>query len=207
MVDFQKLQSYLTEHNKIAEAAKKFIFLVKQEGLTEDQVNYIDMIEQDILSLKSKMIEYHNHISEFFSPEDIFPLEQDLKEPISSILIADSDAVQLIKTKEALVGAGHRVITASSGTLAFSYYREDNFDLIVTDCDLNELDGFLLTKAIRKLESQSSKHTPIIAYTSFGGAGYKEQCLDIGMNDYLKKPLMMSELVERISSHITCRTS
>ena len=199
-MDLSKLQSIIQDYKQLSETAKKFTFLLREEGLTEDQVNYLDMVEHDIEELSNKMQEYHNYVIENCSAEILFPLDDEISKTKYKILVADSDSVQLMKTKDALEKAGHYVITASSGTSAFGLYRDNDLDLILLDCDLNELDGFLLTKAIRKLEGQN-KSTPIIAYTAFGGAGYQQRCLEIGMNDYIKKPILMNELVEKISTH------
>jgi CheY-like chemotaxis protein len=181
---------FLSEHRQYTSTIERLLFLLRQSVASEDQMSFFDLIEHDLSELQ--------RIVESFATSMGVVVEQ--KEPLDILgkaLLVDSDPVQLLQTRDSLIRGGFIVEVASNGKQAFDFFCNDKFDLIVTDCQLSELDGFLLTKAIRKLELQKAvqRHIPIIAYTSFGGAGYKERCLEVGMSRYLKRPMLKDELV------------
>jgi CheY-like chemotaxis protein len=76
--------------------------------------------------------------------------------------------------------------------------RGKSFDLILMDCQMKEIDGFAATQAIRRLEAESNRHTPIVAMTAGVVASDREKCLDAGMDDYICKPFTIQQLREKI---------
>ena len=189
------LINFVSEHRRYTSTIERLLFLIQQSPLLEDQIGYFDLLEHDIEELKKLLDEYLAHDS---------AMKEALHAPLesASVLLIDSDPVQLMQTRDTLIRGGFSVQTAMNGKKAFDLYCENHFDLIVTECQLAELDGFLLTKAIRKLEHQKNTEEalPIVAYTSFGGAGYKERCIEVGMNAYLKKPLLKEQLILAINN-------
>lgn len=70
-----------------------------------------------------------------------------------------------------------------------------DFDLILMDCQMPDIDGFEATRQIRTMEAaRGSKRTPIIALTANAIAGGREDCLRAGMDDYLAKPYSGEQL-------------
>jgi HPt (histidine-containing phosphotransfer) domain-containing protein len=65
------------------------------------------------------------------------------------------------------------------------------------------MDGFEATVAIRKLEKDSGRHTPIIAMTAHALSGHREQCLEAGMDDYVAKPVRPEDLFDAIERQLT----
>jgi CheY-like chemotaxis protein len=78
-----------------------------------------------------------------------------------------------------------RAAVAAAGTGAY--------DLILMDVHMPELDGFAATAAIRAAEG-ASRHLPIVAMTARAMAGDRDQCLAVGMDDYISKPVRLEEL-------------
>ena len=76
---------------------------------------------------------------------------------------------------------------AVNGTQALDMLATDNFDLVLMDWQMPEMDGLAATRLIRKLPTDV-RHIPIIALTANANAGFREACLAAGANDYLSKP-------------------
>lgn len=68
-----------------------------------------------------------------------------------------------------------------------------------------EMDGFEMTKRIRKKEETSGTHLPIIALTAHAMHGDKERCLTAGMDGYLTKPISAQELDTLLGDHVARR--
>jgi len=72
-----------------------------------------------------------------------------------------------------------------------------NYDIVLMDCEMPELNGFEATAMIRNLDSKVLNHkVPIIAMTANAMLGDREECLAVGMNDYLTKPVKKEQLAE-----------
>ena len=71
---------------------------------------------------------------------------------------------------------------------------EPDYDLILMDWQMPEMDGITATKLIREFESADGPHIPIIGMTANVMKGARESCLAAGMDDYLSKPIDTSQL-------------
>lgn len=92
---------------------------------------------------------------------------------------------------------------AENGKIAVDMVRDKDYDIILMDIDMPEMNGYEATRIIR---TDLKISTPIIAMTAHAFAGEKEKCLQMGMNDYLSKPIAAELLFEKmyelsISSH------
>ncbi len=76
---------------------------------------------------------------------------------------------------------------AVNGTQALDMLATDDFDLVLMDWQMPEMDGLAATRLIRTLPTDV-RHIPIIALTANANAGFREACLAAGANDYLSKP-------------------
>ncbi len=127
-------------------------------------------------------------------PEPEKPVLQQVK-----VLLAEDNPVNQRLAIRILEKAGCEVTVAGTGKAAVENYQKQTFDLILMDVQMPEMDGFEATAAIRSLERESGRHTPIIAMTAHAMKGDRERCLEAGMDNYLTKPIHKPALFKIIS--------
>jgi two-component system, sensor histidine kinase and response regulator len=111
-----------------------------------------------------------------------------------SVLIAEDNQVNQRVAAAILQKLGHRVTLAVNGSEAITKWREGEFDLVLMDVQMPEVDGFDATRAIRRDERSRGTRTPIIAMTAHAMTGDRERCLEAGMDDYVSKPVRKEAL-------------
>jgi two-component system, sensor histidine kinase and response regulator len=104
------------------------------------------------------------------------------------VLLAEDNSTNQRVATLMLEKLGCHVEIAADGARAVSAWRTGQFDIILMDCQMPEMDGFEATRTIRALESPSAR-TPIIALTANSMEGDRDRCLGAGMDDYVSKPL------------------
>ena len=126
-------------------------------------------------------------------PEQGPETTEDLK-PIKGarILLVEDNAINQQVATELLEQAGFVVIVANNGREAVQTVETSNFDLVLMDIQMPEMDGHEATQTIRKEPRFDA--LPIIALTAHAMAGEREKCLNSGMNGYLSKPIKTQEL-------------
>ncbi|MGB0119441.1 MAG: response regulator [Solirubrobacterales bacterium] len=113
------------------------------------------------------------------------------------ILMTEDNEINQFFLSEVLSGKGYSFEIASNGVEALEMLAADdsNFDLVLMDCQMPELDGYDATRQLRLREvDQDLPHMPVIAMTAHAMEGDREKCLAAGMDDYLAKPLQVEEL-------------
>ncbi|MDD2743229.1 MAG: ATP-binding protein [Rhodocyclaceae bacterium] len=104
------------------------------------------------------------------------------------VLLVEDNETNLIVAQAWLEKAGLDVRTAENGEIALRLLEQEDFDIVLMDCQMPILDGFAATRALRQLEAGSDHHQLIIAITANAMDGDRERCLAAGMDDYLSKP-------------------
>jgi CheY-like chemotaxis protein len=116
------------------------------------------------------------------------------------ILIAEDNAVNRQLVTALLEKRGHTTVTVVNGREAVAAVAAGAFDLLLMDVQMPEMDGWQATAAIRKAESATGGHIPIIALTAHAMKGDREACLIAGMDGYLSKPINSKELFALLDS-------
>jgi signal transduction histidine kinase/CheY-like chemotaxis protein len=113
-----------------------------------------------------------------------------------NILLAEDNLINQTLAIKLLETRGHRVTLASNGKEAVEAFKKGDFDLILMDIQMPEMDGFEATRRIRELEAENQSSIdnqqstiPIIAMTAHAMTGDREKCIDAGMDDYVSKPI------------------
>jgi CheY-like chemotaxis protein/anti-sigma regulatory factor (Ser/Thr protein kinase) len=107
------------------------------------------------------------------------------------LLVEDNEVNQLIASR-LLERMGHDVDIVSDGRQAVTAVERDDFDLVLMDCQMPNMDGYAATRAIRGLRRGGA--LPIVAMTASVMAEERQRCLDAGMDDYLAKPVSAERL-------------
>ena len=114
---------------------------------------------------------------------------------MAKLLIVDDEQKIREMIKKYAVFEGHQVYEAADGFTAVTMAEQNNFDLIVMDVMMPELDGFSAVKAIRKI-----KQTPVIMLSARGEEYDRIHGFEVGIDDYVVKPFSVKELMMRIQA-------
>jgi len=110
------------------------------------------------------------------------------------LVVEDSRVGATIVTKM-LLALGHKVDVAENGLVAIAALKDKDYDFVLMDCQMPELDGLAATKIIRSQESGVRKsEIPIIALTARATPHDMRECMAVGMNAYISKPLNIHTL-------------
>src|SRR5262249_55045402 len=121
----------------------------------------------------------------------------------SRILVAEDSLVNQALIKRLLEKWGHTPCIAENGAETLALLEDEEFDMILMDLQMPELNGFEATDAIRSKELGTTKHIPIIALTAHALKGDRERCIDAGMDDYVSKPIepqLLFGVIERAAA-------
>ena len=114
------------------------------------------------------------------------------------ILLAEDNLVNQKLAKHLLEKSGHTATVVGDGKAALSEFQDKEFDLVLMDIQMPVMDGWEATENIRQFESDTGKHTPIIALTAHAISGDREKCLNAGMDGYLPKPFKFDAFTSEI---------
>jgi two-component system, sensor histidine kinase and response regulator len=116
----------------------------------------------------------------------------------SRILLVEDNVVNQTLATRVLEKRGYIVSVAGNGREALAALEKANFEVVLMDVQMPEMDGFEATAAIREKEKSTGFHVPIIAMTANALKGDEERCLFAGMDAYISKPIRTFELFAKI---------
>ncbi len=117
-----------------------------------------------------------------------------------NLLLAEDNAVNQTLATRLLEKLGHTVTVANNGIEAVQHWQNGQFDAILMDVDMPEMNGYQATERIRELEKISGAHIRIVAMTAYAMQGAREECLSHGMDGYLAKPIDTEALWQELDS-------
>jgi CheY-like chemotaxis protein len=118
--------------------------------------------------------------------------------PLKLLLVEDSEVNREVALIQ-LQAWNHQVTTAENGRQAVELLSREEFDGVLMDCQMPELDGYGATREIRNPQSSVLQHQiHIIAMTANALQGDREKCLEAGMDDYVSKPVDENELLSAL---------
>lgn len=110
------------------------------------------------------------------------------------LVVAEDNKTNQLLIARLLEKLGHTVTLAGDGTEVLTLLENQEFDGLFMDIQMPNMDGLETAAAIREWEKRRGTYLPIIALTAHAMEGYREVCLQSGMDEYLTKPIQVAEL-------------
>ena len=114
------------------------------------------------------------------------------------VLVAEDNKVNVLVIKKILSQWNIEPVVVENGALAVKKLEEEDFDIILMDLHMPEMDGYQATKQIRLLDEKSKAHIPIIALTASVSNAVDTKVAEAGMNGYIPKPFDPNQLYEKL---------
>jgi hypothetical protein len=118
------------------------------------------------------------------------------------ILIAEDSSVIQNLTKKILSMQNYEIASVKNGKEVLDALQKDNFDLILMDIAMPKMDGVECTKQIRALDDTGKSKIPIIAITGNARNYTEEEFQEIGIDEYVPKPIDFDHLVELVHNYL-----
>lgn len=115
------------------------------------------------------------------------------------VLLAEDNPINREIMSSQLTAGGYLVDVAADGKEALSHYREVRYDLILTDIEMPEMDGYELTGEIRRLEAGTGRQTPVFAITASEFDLNADKAREHGFSGYMLKPLDLDLLDRKLA--------
>ena len=122
------------------------------------------------------------------------PIEKNIR-----LLMVEDDLANQFGTMSVLKHFGYQVEVANNGQEALELLEKIEYALVLMDCSMPVMNGYEATAIIRDQTSKVRNHSiPVIALTSSAQREDRDKCLAVGMNDYLSKPILIPDLLEKV---------
>ncbi|MFN2309060.1 MAG: EAL domain-containing protein [Gammaproteobacteria bacterium] len=127
-------------------------------------------------------------------PSDWIP---DVTQFSGTVLVVEDDVPSQMVARSMLERMGLTATIAGNGCEALSVLAESNFDVVLMDCQMPEMDGYEATTRVRALTNDNAA-IPILAMTANASAEDRDKCFSVGMNGHITKPLRLQVLAENL---------
>jgi len=114
------------------------------------------------------------------------------------VLIAEDNPVNAMILEITLADLKCEFVSTGNGVDVVKEFEKGSFDVILMDLQMPEMDGLEATRRVREAENGTGRRIPIIALTAHAQEGDREKCLASGMDDYLPKPIVRSDMVAKL---------
>ena len=130
-------------------------------------------------------------------------ISEDNRRNVRILLVEDNKVNQKLAIRLLEKKLGYKADVADNGKVAIELLEKLEYDIVLMDCQMPEMDGYETTKTIRDTSSSVINHDmSIIAMTANVMEGDREKCLEAGMNDYVAKPVKIQELADAIERNL-----
>ena len=137
------------------------------------------------------------------APSTHVSLAQEQQQLHGHVLVVEDTPINQAVLQAMLQPFGLQLSFADNGQLGVEAVQRERFDLILMDCLMPVLDGFAATSAIRAWElAEGQPRTPIIALTANAYAEIRQHCAEVGMDDFLSKPIVRATLLATLQQYL-----
>ncbi|MBD3219763.1 response regulator [bacterium] len=116
------------------------------------------------------------------------------------VLLVEDNPVNQTFARLLLEKLGGRVWIADHGEMGLELVETHGFDAVLSDVQMPIMDGLSMTREIRRRETGTGRHLPIIGVTAHALQSDRDRCLEAGMDGYVSKPIKIAELVATLES-------
>ncbi len=120
-----------------------------------------------------------------------------------SVLVVEDNPVNQQLARRLLEKEGHKATVAAGGREALKKLDQEQFDLVLMDVQMPDMDGYETTAEIRRREKVTGVHIPVLAMTARAMKGDRERCLAAGMDGYVSKPIQAEHLFATLEEVIS----
>lgn len=123
------------------------------------------------------------------------------------VLVADDNAIQREMVTHLLGQRGHQVTAVAGGAATLAALEQAEFDVVLMDLQMPDMDGFQTAAAIRRREAATGRRVPIVAITASALTTDRDRCLEVGIDDYVSKPVSKDQLVAMVAGYVQPRAA
>ncbi len=116
----------------------------------------------------------------------------------ANVLLVEDNQINQKIVLLSLKDTVNSIDVAANGKEALDKFGKSKYDIILMDIQMPVMDGIVATKKIREIESSTNTNIPIIAITANALSGARENCLAVGMDDYISKPFQVDVLIHKM---------
>ncbi|MDM0110593.1 ATP-binding protein [Variovorax sp. J22R133] len=120
-----------------------------------------------------------------------------------NVLVVDDHPANRLLLQRQLGFLGFHCETAEDGKVALEMWEKQPFDIVITDCSMPVMDGYVLTRTIRSIErAKRLPRCPVLSCTAHVQEHERRKALDVGMDECLMKPISVDGLLEALQRHL-----
>lgn len=142
----------------------------------------------------------------YVSGDDLRKLNTDIRACLTAdtrALIVEDYEGNIVFLSYMLDDLGLSYDVARTGAQALALWNTGDYDVVLMDIQMPEMDGFSATREMRRIEQlKNMRHTPVIGMTAHALVGDKDKCIEAGMDAYLSKPIVESDLKKELLKYL-----
>lgn len=184
------------------EKAVQIIVEGKDQHFDPDLVDAFVELQETFRNIALTFADYEEERQMLGGGKDL-KAENGITKPVENILLAEDNEINCEIMQSQLTAMGFRVDMAVNGKEALNLYQKKAYDVILTDIEMPEMNGYELTAEIRRLEENTDRSTPIFAITASEFDLNEERATSLGFNGYMLKPLEVEVLKKKLAG-IAC---
>ncbi len=173
----------------------------RARGINPERALYLGLTPDDCV--RAQGIGFQRALLIPFQSHELLQAVESSAQGRLRVLLADDSELIHKHTTPILNDAGYDVISAWNGAEGFEIWQREKPDLVLTDVEMPQMNGYELCRAIKQHEAGAA--VPVVICSSLGEAADLERGFDAGADDYLVKPVVAEELVSRLHSLLATR--